>query len=328
MKRLRNSAKLGLLCWALCAPREVAAQTDRESIRETARQLGYAGARAQAAGDLAQAGDYFARAYRLMPVPTLGLAWARVLVSRGHLLEAQERLFEVYRAPVSESQAARDKLDLEVQRRAQADAEEESKALRVRIPTLALAVEGAASAELEVFLDDAPWVPPASGEGWRVDPGPHRVVVARDGERLVFDVDVAEAENEVIPVHLPAQGSQQMRDLQHLGLALGGTGVVALAVGGVLFAKYLGGEGKYQKACVQRSVSGSAVADCERRQGSVERDGSWAAGLGIGGGVLLATGATLFFLGGSERAEADPSAWRVGLDVGLGAVGAQVSGSF
>src|SRR5688572_19645010 len=59
--------------------------------RERARQLGYAGIRAYAAGNYSAASTQLEESFGLLPVPSLGLWSARALVKLGKLLEAERR---------------------------------------------------------------------------------------------------------------------------------------------------------------------------------------------------------------------------------------------
>jgi tetratricopeptide (TPR) repeat protein len=320
---------LGLfaLLSALSAP----AAAENDAARETARQLAYAGARAQAEGRFGEASQYFERGYMLMPVPTLGLGWARALVSLGKLLEARERLLEISQSPLSERQAAADRLDLEVQRRAQRDAGQELGLLEPRIPTLEIALDGPSREGVGFSIDGAPRSLPAPGERVPLNPGHHRILAARGGDRSMLDVELAESEHRVVQLHLsppPMVEEQGWTSMRWAGVGAAATGVVGLGVASYFFARTLDQKHAAEARC---DASAGAPVPCDPRRTSEYHaaydSGNWATAFAIGGTALIATGATLFFLG--ER-EAPPSEVpvQVGLDLGPGGWGARLSGTF
>src|SRR5688572_21923146 len=106
-----------LLSTALAAA-PARAQSDEDASQIAARTLGYAGVEAYNQGDYASASDKLENAYRLFPVPSLGLWSARALIKRDLLLEAAARFAEVGGLPIEVG-------DAPVQERAKADAERE-----------------------------------------------------------------------------------------------------------------------------------------------------------------------------------------------------------
>ena len=325
----RLSLSLGLLALlsALAGP----AAAENDAARETARQLAYAGARAQAEGRFGEASQYFERGYMLMPVPTLGLGWARALVSLGKWLEARERLREITERPLSEQQAAADRLDLGVQRRAQRDAEQELGQLEPRIPTLEVALDGATGDGVGFSVDGAPRSLPAPGERVSLNPGRHRILAVRGGDRSMLDVELAESEHRVVQLHLsppPPAEDPSWTPMRWAGVGTAATGVLGLGVASYFFARTLDQKHAAEARC---SASADALAPCDPRRTSEYHaaydDGHWATAFAIGGTALIATGATLFFLGEREAAPSE-APLQVGLDLGPGGWGARLSGTF
>jgi hypothetical protein len=107
--------------------------------------------------------------------------------------------------------------------------------------------------------------------------------------------------------------------LEWAGIGTAGAGVVSLGVGGYFLGKALSKNADSEDDCNSQNRCGSA--------GTSDRDaaldaGNWATAFGIGGGVLLLAGGSLFLVGRSERNE------RPTLSVSVQANGVRVSGAF
>jgi tetratricopeptide (TPR) repeat protein len=169
-----------LAALALCASGAAAAvaraEPSDEASQAAARTLGYAGVAAYDAGDYAAASEQLENAYRLFPVPSLGLWSARALAKRGLLLEAEARLAAVARLPI-------DVGDAPVQERAQADAVRERAELVAQIPRVLIELSGAAAAELVLTLDGAALAAERLAQPLLLNPGRHTLVATRGVER-------------------------------------------------------------------------------------------------------------------------------------------------
>lgn len=155
------------------------AQNGDDANRASARALGNEGIDAYDRGDDATAIDKLERAYRVVPIPTLGLWLARALARSGRLVEASERYGEVIRLEVTTGSVA-------AQREAQERAEVELAQLLPRIPCLDIAVEGAAPEAVEVAVDGAVVPTALLGVPRRVNPGT-RTVTAGLGDQVVTE---------------------------------------------------------------------------------------------------------------------------------------------
>jgi hypothetical protein len=116
--------------------------------------------------------------------------------------------------------------------------------------------------------------------------------------------------------------------LRTTGLVVGGVGVLAIVGGVVTFVMGSGKKGDLDKKCPQSTCSYATEAErqsFEDDKSSLKTLGMATTALWIGGGVLTATGATLFVIGGSSSEKA-AVAFGPGPD-GTG-FGVQARGSF
>ncbi len=209
--------------------------------KETARQLMLDGRRLREAGQLEAASAAFARAHAIMGLPTTGLQLASVLERLGKLVEARAVTRELLSQPASPTESAAFRESREV---AQALDQE----LARRIPSLTLELEGVeGDRPLEVALDGQPLSPAMQGAPLRLNPGPHHLEVSESGRSLVsVDPSLAETENRVLRLHLPAStnpaaSAESARDassstspnwLTLTGLGVAGTGLLVGTVTG------------------------------------------------------------------------------------------------
>jgi uncharacterized protein HemY len=86
------------------------AQAQTNSDRATARELALEGHQALQQRDFAKAEDLLARAYSLVPAPTVGVELARAEVALGKLVAAHETYSRVLHEEVSDSATAAQKI--------------------------------------------------------------------------------------------------------------------------------------------------------------------------------------------------------------------------
>lgn len=144
-----------------------------------ARTVGYEGIAAYQAGDYVRADQKLSQAYRLLPVPSLGLWSARALAQRGFLVEASRRYTEVVRSSLLAG-------DSDVQRRAKQEAETELAALLPRIPRLALRLQSGSWQGVALRVDGIELSNAVPGAPLLVNPG-QRVIEAQRGQAVVTE---------------------------------------------------------------------------------------------------------------------------------------------
>lgn len=187
LRRHITSACLAGTLYGLSAAPAIA----QEHTRIGVRALGYAGVEAYQAGDYRTAEQKLNRAFRLLPVPSLGLWSARALVKVGALVEASRRYLAVSRLPLSAGDPA-------IQKEAQADAAREHAELQRRIPSVRIQLRGAGWQEVHVTVDGIPVELAAFDGRVAVNPGEHLIRGERSATRqqsAAVRVSVAEAEH-------------------------------------------------------------------------------------------------------------------------------------
>ncbi|HYQ30085.1 MAG TPA: PEGA domain-containing protein [Polyangiaceae bacterium] len=182
-----------------------------------------------------------------MHVPTTGLEVARISAKLGKLVEARDVALEVIRMPA----AAREAKPFKV---ARAAAEDLARELATQIPTLRLELTPEAAADQASLEIDERSVPPAAlGLGYALNPGRHRVQIAATGYRPVAqDITLRPGETKTLRVKLvlaptakvqpppppeasPAPPPERSSTWpQWVGFSLGGAGLVAGTVAGIL----------------------------------------------------------------------------------------------
>ena len=231
---------------ALSAPSSVAWAQNAQD-RESARQLLDRGDAQLEQGDLEGALASYRAAHELMHVPTTGLEVARISAKLGKLVEARDVALEVIRMPA----AAREAKPFKV---ARAAAEDLARELATQIPTLRLELTPEAAADQTSLEIDERSVPPAAlGLGYALNPGRHRVQIAATGYRPVAqDITLRPGETKTLRVKLvlaptakvqpppppeasPAPPPERSSTWpQWVGFSLGGAGLVAGTVAGIL----------------------------------------------------------------------------------------------
>ena len=280
------------------------------TAREQARDLGYSGVRAYAAGEYTAASEKLERAFALLPVPSLGLWSARALVKLGHFVDAEQR----YRA------VAKMRVDAdapEAQQAAHETAKAELLELLPRIPTLRVQIDGARPEEIAITLDGNALPIDRWSRGEPVDPGPHHLVGTRLAEQSAIDITANEGrENEVVlrflspspPSIVAPLATPQAAASVPLGPAadstsslnpwkLGGWIAVGAGAGGLVLSavSYFVARGKYDAmkkdgSCVDHTCQSSAELDSYDSWRSVQVV-SLVAGVVVGG-----AGATILLL--------------------------------
>ena len=172
----------------VCAAQRVQAQAD-DATRAAARSLGEQGIQAFRAGDYVTADAKLDKAYQLFSTPTLGLWGARARVKLGHWVEAAERFRDAVRTSDAVGNSA-------AQKEAQRDAAKELQALSPLIPTVTIQIENAAPEEVAITIDDVPVASGMIGVPRPTNPGSHRVVATRGGERREAVVRLQEKSQE------------------------------------------------------------------------------------------------------------------------------------
>lgn len=298
--------------------------------RLAARTLGYEGIAAYQAGDYALAERKLNHAYRLLPVPSLGLWSARALVKLQRLVEASARYSEVTRSMLLAG-------DADVQRQAKSDAERELAALLPRIPTLELRLEGARWDEVSVWVDGIERSNVAREQAMPVNPG-ERLVQAKWGAQQVAQrVTAVESQRRAVVLRFsPARPAAAPASLGADGPALAGAapqlpeqdggdpwrtvGWVGVGVGGS--ALLLSG--------VAGLVAWSKLEDFDCSGGpctSSDRDA-------VDGYNSLVTAATVGYVAGGVIAGAGAllllreHLWGSDVELGVGALAVTVSGRF
>jgi len=247
-------AGFSLLLVALSAPSSVAWAQNAQD-RESARQLLDRGDEQVERDDLEGALASYRAAHELMHVPTTGLEVARISAKLGKLVEARDVALEVIRMPAAAREAKPFKL-------ARAAAEDLARELATQIPTLRLELTPEAAADQASLEIDERSVPPAAlGLGYALNPGRHRVQIAATGYRPVAqDITLRPGETKTLRVKLvpapkpkvqrppPPEASPAPKTSpspapppersstwpQWVGFSLGGAGLVAGTVAGIL----------------------------------------------------------------------------------------------
>ncbi len=228
-----------LLCVALCAS-QVQAQTGagpREvnaGDRETARSLMDAGDAKRAAGDHRGALDAYLAADRIMGVPTTGVDVGRAQEKLGMLLEARDTWLRVTRYPIRPAEA-------DAFTKARGLARALATAVASRIPSLQIEVAGVAvEVPITVTVDGVALPLGTHRFPRKVNPG-HKTITATapgysEGRQAVM---VVESEQRVVKlllvvVHREPRREPSTSPLLYIGFGLGGAGLLAGAITGVL----------------------------------------------------------------------------------------------
>jgi hypothetical protein len=344
----RTVAALAALVSLLSAAAAHAEPTSAD--RETARTLMQQGREAREKGDLKEALKRFKGADDIMHVPTTALEVARAQVALGQLVEARDFIAEIRQIPAKPNEPTPFK-------EARKKADDLDASLNGRIPSLRISVTGAPDgAEPTVSVDGVALPASARDLPRNVDPGHHVVAVKVATKTAVGEgsqeVDVREGEQKPVEVALtmtaveqpapppaateppqpetppPPTHSHSPTVLTWAGVGLGGVGIVAGTVSGILT---LSKKSALKSECGPSNVctTGTATSDLSSANSfaTVSTIGFIVAG--VGAGVAVVT----LLVGHDEQAapaSATPPQTDSGLVVrpwiGLGAAG--VGGRF
>lgn len=235
----------GLLCLVLTAASPAFAEPS-EADRATARALALEGHTALKNKDYAAAADRFGRADTLVHAPTLVVDWARALQGLGRYVEAHEKYELVLREGVDASAP-------KSWQRALEEAKKELDALKPRLGWVTVVLQDPPEANVRI---DGALVPPAAiGVKRAADPGFPEVTVEAPGYApFKQTLTVGPGEEKSIEVSLkklpqlptslattndaalrPRQKTDTRRVLTYVAFGVGGVGIVAGSVTGVLF---------------------------------------------------------------------------------------------
>jgi hypothetical protein len=322
------------------------AQTDAAQ-RENAQALYKAGNDARDAGDMKTAAAKYKIAYTLVQTPVIAVALGKAQAAIGQLIEGRQTLIGVASIPIKPHEST-------LTTNARADAVLLAAQIEPRIPTLTLELTTPRGAPAPTVTVDGVSIPEvALSAPWKVDPGPHTVVVTVQEAKTETQVSVEEAEAREVPLDYPVPfgvpppdgpiaaptpqptvpvgipvatpGRKPSRVPAYVALGVGGAGVIVTAVAGAIA---LHDKSALDSACkpLLTDCPGSSQSDIDGlHTSSIVSDvglGVAIAGLGVGGALLL------FRHGSSDATPAPDRATGVQLDpwVGLGALG--ITGKF
>jgi hypothetical protein len=280
-----------------------------DSTKNAARELAQRGKEAHERGDWAAAGDFYGRAYALVPAPTLALREARALAQGGLWVQAVEAYVRATHAPL-------DAESPEAFRHAVEDANRELAELRPRIPQLKLVIRRTAGTEVSVAMDGQPYPAALWGVERPVNPGRHQIVASTpQGPETKATIDLAESATKQVelviaggapstgkavgrgptPVAEPSNTPAPQADstsiyppLTYAALGVGGLGLGVGVVTGIMAASK---HSSVEQQCPHdQCLEGSAAEqDLEgfRTLRTVSTVGYVVGALGVAGGVAL-----------------------------------------
>ncbi len=161
--------------------------------------MGYAGIEAFRRGQFAAADEKLEAAFRVLPVPSLGVWSARAKVELGRLLEAAERYRETELLPL-------DTGDRTVQRKAQTEAIVERSALLRTMPAVSVRLEGAPAEQVIVTIGGRRLAAAELGEPVSVDPGDVVVEGAYGEQRRAQRMKLARADRRDVVLRFEGAG--------------------------------------------------------------------------------------------------------------------------
>jgi tetratricopeptide (TPR) repeat protein len=278
------------------APAAAAAGRSAGQPAHVATELGRAGVSAYRGGDYAAAALKFEQAFGIMPVPTLGLWWARALVQLGRWVEAERLFRDIAGLPL-------DAGDVAVQRQAQAEAAREHAELLPRIPLMSFAFVGVEPGKVQLSIDGVPVSPAALSQPILGDPGESLVEGRLGAQVVVSRVTLAPSDRQLVELAFqPHADSSIARSMagEHSGaernkayrtggwLLLGaGTGAVALSgVAGYAAWRKLDDADCSNDPCRTTNAGKAESYETLKTLSTVGY---------IGGGLMAAAGALLLF---------------------------------
>jgi len=170
-----------------------------------ASEVGLQGVDAFEQGQNTEALDKLSRAYTLLKVPLIAVYLARTDVRLGHYMAAAALYAEATHLEDGPG-------DHERQQNAREEAQREGQALLARIPRLVVQTPGIPIQTVAIQVDGIAVPAAALAEGWRVDPGVHRVTATAGEQRLEQSEPVGEGVTKtVVFVFQPAKAANQLK---------------------------------------------------------------------------------------------------------------------
>jgi hypothetical protein len=307
-----------------------AALADTNSV--TAEALFQQGRALLDAGRVSEACPKLAESHRLEPATGALIALAVCHETEGKLASAWAEFMEARGRARREGQPEREQLALE---RAAA-LENRLSLLTIQVPDGTVQLQG-----IEILLDGVALRRSAWNTAVTIDGGEHRLEVSAPGHRPFQTTFEVRRENDRARVSVPSlealpederskgapatatPASSGLSTLSWVGIGTAGAGVAALGVGGYFLATALGQRSDSEGQCDGDQCSPAGV---DSRRDAVH-NGNLATLFAIGGGVLVATGATLFFVGRSSSSEETPAV-QAGAGLTSNGVSLAVRGAF
>ncbi len=259
-----------------------------------------------------QAFKLFQMAEALHHAPTLLLMIAQCEGHLGRLLEARSHLQQVIDEPLGPNASG-------PFRRAQADAQQRLVALDLRIPRLSIRLEGSVEG-VEVRLDGAAIPVETLGQGLRLDPGKHHVVVLGQHDVQSKTITLSEGARQDIVFDLRRQRGPGAPTVESSALLLPviflGVGVVGMGAGMVTGVLALDEAEQLKSTC----AAGTQQCDPDAKSHE-DAAKSLATGSTIGfvlGGIGLTVGALLLVT--QATAPSEPIETGLRLRIGPGSV--------
>jgi hypothetical protein len=259
--------------------------------RAGARELGEKGDAAFGAGRCDKAIDFWQKADAIFHAPTLLLRIARCEALLGQVVAATESLERIVseELPANAPPTWAD---------ARAQASSELPTVRGRIAHVDIRIKGAGAAAPSIAIDDEAL--PIGEHQRRLDPGPHRIVVAIGESSSERRLTLGDGEERAIDLAISVEAARPRTRLQrNTGIAVGALGLAALGVGIGFGISALSLSSQLDDAC------GKNRRDCApSEQPSIDKvsSRSLVADFAIGGGAALAlTGGLLFFTDSSSK---------------------------
>lgn len=295
----------------------VAAQT----LFDDAKQL-------VAAGKFAEACPKFAVSFKLDPKPGTAVNLANCLEKNGQLASAWVRYLEAASLAQRAGQAEREQY-----------AKEHAAALEPSLSRLSIAAPPLRG--LEVLDNGAPVDPAVLGTAVPVDPGKHLIEARAPGKKAwsktvelaagarKLAVAIPLLEDDPDAVRAGPEGPPFWTTQRAVGAAVGGVGVIGVAVGAALGAAALSkmSQAKSQGHCNATATICDPIGLQMDQSAARTAHGSTAA-LAIGG-AALAAGAALIITGRPAPARAETGLqWSIGPIVGVEMTGALVRGGW
>jgi tetratricopeptide (TPR) repeat protein len=181
-------------------------KSDTETLA-AARRMAHEGNALMAAGNYERAASLLAKAYQLVPAPTLALLEARALINQKKLLEARVRL----RAAAAHEVHPHSPLAF---RRAVREARRELRLLEARIPLLEVTIRNAPAdaPRLSLTINAEPVSLAVLGVRYPVDPGTYRIVAVYGGSQASSTVSLSEGELRPVALELSNATGPSSRD--------------------------------------------------------------------------------------------------------------------